>query len=468
MGSAGGPTTGQRPTAPRPKSGAVAKPAQQTPAGPVNADGEDYSGPMLPKDFVPPRPIPDIMSEASIKELLTPEAEKVLFQELQKLKFTSVLTSGDFSEENKKVLDKTARYYVHQMTQRKYYFPLPPPAPAPGSPPAAPPKKPATTIIDLRERLARDANNSGSRMRNNDAAQARKFREYYMKQVVARLEELLDGHFHVRNNAVILMGELVVDGDEPFTDAIKPLLKVLTDKDQPDSIKIHAARGIGRIALKGKPNAQTKLDIGLALVGELQRKDAHYWYQWRVAEALGMLDSVLDQAQKPFIAQSLGEVVIDDTRHCLVRAEAARSLGRIPHKPDINVSLVAFEVARFAQNLSDKYNQNPTNPEWKYCFERVYLAFKPQDQAGVDRQDGLLTKVDKGPLAKHKPIVNEAYALTLPLFRHVFDPKSNGVAFPAKLTEPLDDWLQKKRPEDNRVAPTLTPLVAAQQPTSPQ
>lgn len=449
----------------RPVSGGAGARPATTPPTPqaVNADGEDYSGPILPKDFAPPRKIPEMMTEAGIKDLLPPDLEKQLFAELQKFKFQSVLTSGDFTEENKRILEKTAKYYVYQLTQKSRIMPPEKTTSTGTTPVATSSTRRIPNIIELREKLARDANSAGSRNKV-DLAQARKFREYYLRQVVARLEELLDGHLLVRTNAVILLGELSIENEEPYADAVKPLLKVILDKDQPESVKMHAPRGIARICLLGKPSAQAKLDVGLALVSEIQRKDTHYWYQWRLAEALGTLDSVLDQAQKPFIAQTLGEIVVDDTRHCLVRSEAARSLGRLPHNKDINISLVAFEVARLAQSLSEKYNLNPTNPDWKYCYERIYLAFKPKDQAGIERGDGLLAKVDKGPLNKHKAIVADAYQLTLPLFRHVLDPKTGGTAFPAKLTEPLDEWIQKKRPEDNRVAPTLKPLAAAERP----
>lgn len=453
------PVTGKAPVAGKPAAGKVG-PADKTTAKPVpiDAEGEDYSGPTLPRDFSAPRkPLP--MME-QVTELMSPEEDAKINAELIKEKFPTLLRGGELTNEKvKETLRKGAKHSVYKMTERRYLE---------VKDKEKDKDKKIPTIVDIRDKLVRETNAAGSVGERNgiDAAAVRRFREFYMREIVARASELLELNFQVRLNAVILLSELTIQEaktpqqvDEPFVEAADPLLKVVNDPTQPVAVKIHAVKGLSRICADGKPTSELKLKIGQSLAKELKRKDTHFWYQMRLAEGLGNVDLVVDSELKPYAAQILTEVLVDNERHCVARAEAARSLGRIPLDGNVNVPLIAFETAMLAQHFADEYNKDPKGVYWKDCFLKTYLAFRPKNAAGKDRGDGLMTKTEKGTMAKHRSYVQEAYDLVVPVVSHVIDPKTEGTALPAAVTDPLADWIKKKQPADNRVSPNLEPLA---------
>ncbi len=444
---------------------APAGPAANAPragAPAASSANSDPQNPPLPADFEPPRKPPEVMSV--IKELMTNDDEKNIEKELIREKFSNILRAGELNSKTRPVLQKGARYNVHRLTLKKYYLPNPEEEAAP------------KMIHELRDKLVADTNQAGRLMNAEDGRAARAFREFYMKEITDRASELLDGNFHVRLNAIILLSELTVQEgdpkknqlDEAYVGAYEPLVRVLDDKDQPEAVKVQAVKGLARICAFGKPNSDVKYRIGQTLTNELKRKGTHFWYQMRLAEAIGTVDIALDRDRKPYLAQTLMESLVDPERHCVVRSEAARSLGRIPLEGDVNVPLIAFEVAQLALQMAEKYNADPNGIYWRDCFLKAYLAFKPRDAAGRDRLDGLITKAEKGSIGKHKAIVEGAYKVVVPLAAFVLNGTNAGKAIPGPATESLDGWLKKNIPSDLRVAPNLQPLTPrpAIQPTA--
>lgn len=468
------PATPLKPNTPAtttvPKPPAPGTPAGQTPVAP-KADGDDYSGKTLPSDFIPPRKAPEVLTLE--KPLTTWAEQRDTSRKLTKDKFSNALRAGELTSTTRPVLVDGAKWSIHRLSvdpskEKADKDRLIEEAIAAKKEVPRELKEPLIReqLAELRDRLVRDVNGAGKLAENPQAG--RNFREFYFKEIVARAAELLDGNYHVRLNAVILLGELTISEgdprknipDEAYTDAAYPLLKVIEDRTQPDSVKIAAVRGIHRILQLGKPNPELKLRISQSLVAELKRPEMHWWYQMRLAEALGQADAVLDLNRVPIVAQTLMETLLDRNRHCVVRSEAARSLGRIPLDGNVNAGLIAFEVAHLAQELASEFNKKPNGAFWKDCYFKIYLAFRPFDAAGEKRGDGLLTKVQKAAQSKHKAMVDEAYKQSLSLVNHVY-PDRNNAPIPDTLLTPVTDWLKKNQPTDDRLAPNLPPLRTA-------
>jgi hypothetical protein len=397
----------------------------------------------VPADFVPPGPTPEVMEIE--KELLTKEEHDKLKQEVGGGSFSKIVRSGVLNAQTRPLLQKGARYFTHRLSM----------------------KDQRAQLHDNRVAFMRLVYDAATLQENPQ--NARQFREFFLKEIAARAAELLDGNFQVRLAGVLILSDLnIVEEDsrkniaaEAFIDPLADFLKILADKDQPDAVKIHAAKGVKRIAEFGRPSTLQKIAMADTLIAELEQADRHPWYQQRVAETLGAIDQQTDQFGKPFIAQALAKVVADDTRHCRVRAESAKALGRTPLDPQVNVANLAFGVAAFTRQMAEQYNKSPQDVQWKDCFWKAYLAFRPLNAAERSKGAGLLTKVDKAPYGAHKAKVTEAYQQMLPLVKHALA-NTAAAPMPAAALDPMTDWLKKNQPADYRVAPNTPPLSALQ------
>jgi hypothetical protein len=118
---------------------------------------------------------------------------------------------------------------------------------------------------------------------------------------------------------------------------------------------------------------------------------------------------------KPIVVDVLKAVLADDKREWTVRAEAAKSLGRVPLPAACNPPSVPKAIAAFALKLAKAAQQSPQTkgeePKWKSEFFRVYLAFQQLDandlMADKKSKAGLLNN----PQAAAKP----SYDLIVPL-----------------------------------------------------
>ena len=137
-------------------------------------------------------------------------------------------------------------------------------------------------------------------------------------------------------------------------------------------------KGLVRLATLPDVNSQLRMQIVDTLVSQLNSSGKeHKWYQWRLAEGLGKINVVQNQDKRPFVPQGLARVLTDTERPWLVRGEAAQSLGRLPYDSNIDVGLLAYEIAQLAQQMTDAFNKQPKLSIWKLCFMKVYGAFKP-------------------------------------------------------------------------------------------
>jgi len=290
-----------------------------------------------------------------------------------------------------------------------------------------------------------------------------------LKTIAEEAPRLFKYHAIARINGAILLAELSepqyneADADgprkpaEPCLKAAAPLLDLVNDKKQLTAARIWGVNGLVRIAaITDKPQLRFQIvDTLVKLMNE--SADEHEWYQWRLAEGLGKLNTIYDQNKKTVIPQALAQVLADaKKRSWLVRAEAAQSLGRLPYKQEnVDLGLIAYLTAELTQQMTDAYNKEPQLALWKLCFIKVYGAFKPLDD---DHKRGLLTHVETGALAGYKRAVQDAFDQVLPIVRKV-------VTNPEGIDTPLASlkkWLEANPPQSHKIHPDEDPIVKKQ------
>ncbi|MBS0204950.1 MAG: hypothetical protein JSS49_18740 [Planctomycetes bacterium] len=286
------------------------------------------------------------------------------------------------------------------------------------------------SLSKLHDDLLRDLNSAALAPDVAKASNVRDFRQLVLRELLSQVTPLLTSdpdlkttqNFYVRMHLVILLGELNITEEntklaltqEAYAPVCEPLLNVVTDPRQPEAIKIVAVNGLVRVLRLGNVTTQVRSKIAEGLVAELKNKKAYSWYQMRLAGALAFVDVDLDQSRAPSVA-ILRAILADDERTWAVRAEAAKSLGRVHLPTTVNPPVVTQDIAAFALKLAKAAQQAPPqnarDPKWRSEFFKVYLAFQPLDatdlMADKKGKAGLLNN----PAANAKP----AYNLIVPL-----------------------------------------------------
>jgi hypothetical protein len=141
-----------------------------------------------------------------------------------------------------------------------------------------------------------------------------------------------------------------------------------------------------------------------------------------------------------------------------VRAEAAQSLGRLPYDSNIDVGLLAYQVARLAQQMTDAFNKQPKLPIWKLCFMKVYGGFKPLDEDESSKQKrGLLAQVESRPaLSTYRKTVQESFDAVLPLVVKVVGDDKETDASLANLKK----WLDSNAPKNLKIHELEDPIIS--------
>ena len=399
------------------------------------------------------------------KELLTDGDETEFRKKAVEAAYQNALKATNPSDDEKKALDAAAKHFVYRFTLKKYREEETPVKKDPkGEPPkgaANPPTK--ERLPDLRKNIL----NSIRTYAKTPAA-----REYFLKSLTDRLAEILDNHFLVRLNAVLLLGQLQSDNGNPqkgieptpYVGAYSVLLKVVKDEKQHVAIKIHAVRGLTRICrgALADPNDKRRAEIAVALAPELSKKTTHWWYQMVLVEALGSAGVTYDpnNKQSPIILQALAEVLADKKRHLQVRAEAARAIGYLPLDGNVNFAPVAYELVNFGYQMSLAYNAKPAREAWSNYFLSLYLAFKAPNAnikiAGGKRKPGLLEAL---PNSKE---VKDAYEQVVLMTAHVLN--AGGKQFSADQLKGITGWQQSHVPANDRIAPGLPPIAPKEEP----
>ncbi|MDZ4686678.1 MAG: hypothetical protein SH850_16525 [Planctomycetaceae bacterium] len=419
-------------TKPGPKGKGPAKPADT----PLNISPDK-----LPDGYVPPPATPELMT---LEEPLLTEEEYEASRNLSPYK--NRMRKGDLAKEDKDIIDKGLKYRLYVMTLK--------PNPAWKDKNNDKLKDNERDLHKRRDELTQQDLRTAGTLQNKAENQLA-FRKYVLQEIVKLAEPLLKNNFYVRLQAVTLLGELeLVPADpikniklETFTPACEPLIRVLEDPDQPPPVKIAAARSLVRLckfAGVNLPPVELRHRIAKSTLAELAKTDTHYWYQMRLIEVLAALDITLDlQARKPLILAGLLNVLNDPQRDWHARAEAAWALGRVPFDPaQTDVPAVMRDLMQFALDLTKAAQQAPTDPKWKTCLFKVYLAFQPvnaEDREATRRtRAGLLNS----PLTTAQSLAQEPYKLIVPI---VNDYVINGKPITAQQIQAIDAWVQKNK-----------------------
>ncbi|QDT63654.1 hypothetical protein [Calycomorphotria hydatis] len=381
------------------------------------------SKPAVPEDFRPVRKVPEELKirkplaiagkkdvpadlTAAIK-LFTPEQQaEFVYKQLRTNKYPIVLRNGDLNRENEDILKLWARWRAASLTTKTDPF----------------------SLQDEADDMRREVKNVA--VLQGNAAKSMKFRDYAYGVLADRLEELLDNNYMVRLQAIITLGRLnrseAKGGLNPevevsFPPAITPLLKVMSDTGQPESLKVAAAVGVARLveyAGKGGIPTEQKFRIAEVVAAELSREGTYYWYQMRLVQILAWLDLPLDRNRQPTVYNLLAGAMADKAKHPLVRAQAAHSLTRTSLPPKATMEKLAQHLNDCCGDLCAVYNQDPVAVYWKIVFERLYLSFRPFNSGEDERllQEALL----RNP-AMRQPPFSKVYDRLRPAVIHVLN-----------------------------------------------
>ncbi len=394
----------------------------------------------LPPGLIQARDIPPEMQIT--KEMYT-DAEEIEFRRKGLKPFEDALKSSNLTDEEKKAIDAGAKYMIDRFTMKKFREEE---APKKGDKPGAvlrnaPPKE---RLHDLRKTILNDI-----KLKAKTPAS----REYLLKAITDRCEQLLDNHFIVRLNVVLLLSQLSSEyptkvGVEPpaYVGACPVLLKVVKDDKQHQAIKIPAVRGLIRICRTGlppDPNDKRRAEIALALAAELKRNDTYWWYQMVLVECLATAGVTVDPAARnnPVVLDALRDTISDKKRHWEVRTKAAKAVGRLPPDNNVNIAPTAYAIANLGYEMAQAYNASPARVEWKYYSFNLFFAFKAERGEPLvlgKRKPGLMEAL---PNSKD---VKDAYDQILLIANHMLN--ADDKQFSKEQLKGFSDWLDSRRP----------------------
>ena len=416
---------GDRPALAQPGAMPKSKPAKvlkTEPAPPVKMENPDPE--WLPPWFkAPPEPL----------EIMGHEQPIVGKEELAKLKkdrdkLSKALRDCDLSPAGRAIISGGIRYKLAQMTLRESRNDLP----------------------KLHKQLVQDLTvDTGIGNPATTPANKLATAQYAADEVLKQIPELIKNNFYVRLHAVAILSEL----DFPPSHVL--LLQVIQAKDikddpiegQPEAIKIFAVNGLIRI-LKFTPIAvKDRNIIAHAVIEELKNSKSFPWYQQRLIEVLRHTTIPVDPGDnnRPFVIESLLAVIQDPERTWEVRSFACRALGRVPVPASVNPDDIAASIAEFALDLANAAAANLNNPQWKWCFWNVYLAFKPEgtkDKTGKDLDQDAEMKNPGGLLARFKSPLTP-YNRIVPIVRDILHDKAPD----PQDVKNLSDFVELRKPK---------------------
>lgn len=409
-----------------------------------------------------------VLPEMEIDKELYTDGQETEFTRKSKTAFEKALGSGALTDDEKKLIDTGAKYWIYRFTMKKYReeeAPKKEDRPAVGVAKTTTPKE---RLPDLRKKVLDLV---------KLYAKTPVAREYLLKQLTERCGELLDNNFVVRQNIILLLGTLSTSypppGKQteptPYDPAYAVLLKVIKDDKQHEILKVDAIIGLLRICKLGLPlpdanNDKKRAEIAIALVPELARKNTHWWYQARLAECLGAASVTYDPGNKsnPLILQTLAEVVADDQHDFQARIEAAKAIGRLPLDNQLNIAPVVHHIVNLGHQIVQANNANSKKQPWgNYFFTPqpqlgfgLYYAFRSESGSarvpGGKRKPGLLEAL---PATKE---VKDAYEQILLMTLHFID--NPGKQMAETQVKGIQEWLRLRVPANNRITAGSPPL----------
>lgn len=412
---------------------------------------------------VQPRGLPEMNL---VKEMFTAAQAKQLEDRLKKNRYSSILQKGYFTGNSRQVIDDFARWSIYSMTLQKN----------------------RKNLHELRRELMRKIRSSGRNLAKTNPPAGLQFRNVLCQAITDRAAEVLNNNFQVRINAILIISEMNVVEFDPVKRippvAFLPAAEVLVDKvikvpQQPEPVKIVAVNGLRRIALLGQPKQADRRKMGAALIPLLADGQKFVWFQARTARALGAIGEKTNVNGQAVIVQALAKAMIDESRLPPARCAAARALGRADLANDVNAPFIAYEIARLANEMAEKFNADCAANKagklavipayWPKCFLDIYFAFRPEGPTEMrlygNRKPGLLTRFDnvagvKTPFRQILPILSHGV-----IQGRMKDAVANQPAapifelFPNATTGPVSKWLAANKPSVNSVQPNVLPAL---------
>lgn len=289
-------------------------------------------------------------------------------------------------------------------------------------------------------------------------------RSVLLPLIIKHCEQLNEQPLPVRLNACLLITELNEEPPNipkqipatPFTGIADPLIAIISEKNQSEALKIIATNGLMRLCQDGSPKVDIRSRIADALIAQLKQPNLNEWYKRSLVEAVSQTSVLFDKTRTPYIVQTLAEILINPMEPWTVRAEAASGLGRTEMNREINLTLINYEIVRFAHEMGQQYNAKPNAPHWRLCAFRLYTAYQPE----FSNSTALLTRVKSAPFTAYRAEIQGAYDVVLPLANGILKlpPPPGAKPVPPKVLSDLKAWLDANTPENDIIGPNTKPL----------
>lgn len=397
--------------------------------------------------------------ELQIENELITEGETADWRKKERNNFNKALNEGKVNNTTKPKVADGVRILVHELSL----------------------KSRRDTISDVRKKVIRDT---------DPPAKGQQMRELVMSEIVKRAEELLAGNLHVRMQAVLLISELNIDpGQFPrkppiaYVQGVSVLIDVVDPPagaiEQPQAIRVLAARGIARLLREGRQSlpANQKLtpEIAARLLSQLKQQNKlpnnqkqHPWYTKVLMDALVETAVTVvaegDNAPRPLIVETLAQFLADTRQPYEVRTHAMYCLGRAPMPGGINAAPIAWAASQLAAQIATDINQGKINGnQGFFLLQSIYYGYKPEN-ANEMTTDGRSKSGLTNSLAG-QPIL-AAYRDFLVLFNGVLKLVADNnriIAAP----QAIQTLRQAQKPANMAVAAGGPPIVPPQNPPNP-
>jgi hypothetical protein len=373
--------------------------------------------------------------EVKIEKELVSEDEVKDWRKNNRQTFTMAMYSGKLNSQTQPGIEEGIRMLVHELSL----------------------KSRRDTLSDARKKILReiDPNAKGQQMR-----------EFVMGEIIKRATELLDGNYHVRMHAVLLISELNIDpGQFPrkppvaHVNGVPTLLDIVDAPQnaikQPVAVRVLAARGIARLLHEGRQTlpANQKLtpEVAGRVLSQLTRRNDP-WYTQRLMDAL--IETALQTVSvdgnppRPLIVEALARLMTDTKQPYSVRTHACYCLGRTPMPGGINAAPVGWSISQLASQIATDINQGKVNGTQGYfLLQTIYLGFQADTQN--EKTETTTDGRNKAGLVNSLPSqpIQNAYRDFLPLFNGVIKLVINGNRVIVK-PEHIQTLRQVQKPQD--------------------
>ena len=393
-------------------------------------------------------------AEVKIEKELVSEEDLSDWRKTERQNFTMAMYSGKLNGQTQPGIAKGIQMLIHEMSL----------------------KSRRDTLSEVRRKIIReiDPNAKGQQMR-----------EFVMTEIIKRATELLDGNYHVRMHAVLLISELNIDpGQYPrkppvaHVNGVPTLLDIVDPPQnaikQPVAVRVLAARGIARLLHEGRQtlpaNQKLTADVAGRVLSQLSKRNDP-WYTQRLMDAL--IESALQtvsidgNSPRPLIVEALARLMTDTKQPYSVRTHAFYCLGRTPMPGGINAAPIAWSVSQLSSQIATDINQGRIDGTQGYfLLQTIYLGFQPDTQN--ERTETTTDGRGKAGLVNTLPSqpIQNAYRDFLPLFNGVIQILVNNNRVIVK-PEHIQTLRQVQKPQDLTIANGGPEIVKPLTPPNP-